>query len=95
MKRSRGKISKKSRALGAATHTLSVSALVSGYKIGDKVAIDIQSKYSGMPHPRYRGRTGQIVGKQGSAYVVRIKDGKMEKELIIPSVHLKPVKEVV
>ncbi|MEM4554401.1 MAG: hypothetical protein QXT25_00945 [Candidatus Anstonellaceae archaeon] len=92
MKRSLGKISKKGRALGASLRKLSVSALVSGYNIGDRVTIDAQVKYSGMPHPRYRGRTGTIVEKRGNAYVVRIRDGKMQKDLIVPPVHLKLVK---
>ncbi|MEM4348264.1 MAG: hypothetical protein QXN37_01710 [Candidatus Anstonellaceae archaeon] len=92
MKRSLGKISKKGRALGASLRKLSVTALVSGYNIGDRVAIDSQVKYSGMPHPRYRGRTGTIVEKRGESYVVRIRDGRMEKDLIIPPVHLRLIK---
>jgi large subunit ribosomal protein L21e len=43
-----------------------------------------------MPHPRYRGRTGRIAATRGKAYVVLVKDGRMEKELVIPPVHLRP-----
>ena len=89
MRRSLGKMSKKSRALGAAARKLTVTGLVSSFSVGDCVAIDPQSKYSGMPHPRYRGRTGTIVDTRGKAYVVRISDGRMKKELAVPPVHLR------
>jgi len=85
-------MSKRSRSLGAAARKLTVPGLISGYEVGQRVSIDPQSKYSGMPHPRYRGRTGNIVEKRGLSYVVLIKDGRMEKELIIPPVHLRIAK---
>ncbi|MEM4633780.1 MAG: hypothetical protein QW275_01360 [Candidatus Anstonellaceae archaeon] len=91
MRRSLGKMSKKSRALGRSKRKLTIPALISGYCVGDIVSIDPQSKYSGMPHPRYRGRTGTIVSQRGKAYLVRIRDGRMDKELIIPPVHLRKV----
>ena len=70
---------------------LTIPGLISGYSIGDCVAIDSQSKYSGMPHPRYRGRTGTIVAQRGKSYVVEISDMKATKQLIIPPVHLQSV----
>jgi len=84
-------MSKRSRALGQAARKLTIPGLISSFKVGQTVAIDSQSKYSGMPHPRYRGKTGTIVETRGKAYVVRIKDMKMTKELIIPPVHLRLV----
>ncbi|MFA4983130.1 MAG: 50S ribosomal protein L21e [Candidatus Micrarchaeia archaeon] len=91
MRRSLGKMSKRSRSLGAAKRKLTVPGLISGYKVGDVVSIDTQSKYSGMPHPRYRGKTGPIIEKRGKAYVVLVKDGRAKKELIVPPVHLRLV----
>jgi large subunit ribosomal protein L21e len=88
MRRSLGKMSKRSRSLGAAKRKLTIPGLISGYSVGDCVSIDSQSKYSGMPHPRYRGRTGIIVAKRGKAYVVEISDMNAKKRLIIPPVHL-------
>ena len=82
-------MSKRSRALGHAKRKLTVPGLVSGYSIGDRVSIDSQSKYSGMPHPRYRGRTGTITDTRGHAYVVKVRDGNMLKELTVPPVHLR------
>ncbi len=91
MRRSLGKMSKRTRSLGAAARKLTVPGLLSSFKVGDCVAIDSQSKYSGMPHPRYRGKTGIITETRGKAYVVSIKDGRMQKNLIIPPVHLRAV----
>jgi large subunit ribosomal protein L21e len=91
MRRSLGKMSKRSRALGQAARKLTIPGLISSFKVGQTVAIDSQSKYSGMPHPRYRGKTGTIIETRGKAYVVRIQDMNMTKKLIIPPVHLKLV----
>ncbi len=95
MRRSLGKMSKRSRALGQAAKKLTVMGLISSFEVGNTVAIDSQSKYSGMPHPRYRGRTGTITQKRGKAYVVRIRDGRAIKDLIIPPVHLRLIAKTV
>ena len=89
MRRSLGKMSKRSRALGAAKRKLTIPGLISSYRIGDSVCIDTQSKYSGAPHPRYRGRTGTITEQRGKSYVVRITDGNALKDLVVPPVHLR------
>jgi len=86
-------MSKRSRSLGQAQRKLTIPGLISAYSIGDCVAIDSQSKYSGMPHPRYRGRTGTIVAQRGKSYVVKISDMKATKELVIPPVHRKLVRK--
>jgi len=91
MRRSLGKMSKKTRALGQSARKLTIPGLVSSFRMGQTVSIDPQSKYSGMPHPRYRGRTGTIIKQRGKAYVVAIRDMNMAKELIIPPVHLRLV----
>ena len=89
MRRSLGKMSKRTRALGEAARKLTIPGLISAYEVGNTVSIDPQSKYSGMPHPRYRGKTGTIVERRGKAYVVEIRDGRAIKDLIIPPVHLR------
>lgn len=43
-------------------------------------------------HPRFNGHTGTVVGKQGSAYKVRINDRGSEKTIISKSAHLRPQK---
>lgn len=89
MRRSLGKMSKRTRALGQSARKLTVPGLISSFKVGQTVSVDPQSKYSGMPHPRYRGKTGTIIAQRGKAYVVEIQDMRMTKELIIPPVHLR------
>ena len=91
MRRSLGKMSKRSRNLGMAQRKLSVAQRVRRYSVGDRVALDHQSQYCGMPHPRYRGRVGTILGIRGQSYEVQITDGDALKILIIPSVHLRLV----
>ena len=60
-------MSKRTRALGHAARKLTVPGLISSFKVGQMVCIDPQSKYSGMPHPRYRGKTGIITETRGNA----------------------------
>lgn len=62
--------------------------MVRRYKVGDSVVLDLQSRYEGMPHPRYRGRVGTILAERGKAYEVAIQDGNARKVLIVGSVHL-------
>jgi len=62
------------------------------YEEGEKVAIVIDpSVHKGMPHPRYHGLTGEIVGKQGRAYIVKIRDRKKIKHLLSYPEHLRKV----
>ena len=59
---------------------------------GTKVAIKIDSAiHKGMPHIRFQGLTGTVVGRQGNAVVVAIMAGNKPKELVVRPEHLKPV----
>jgi large subunit ribosomal protein L21e len=90
VKRSLGKMSKRSRTLGASAKKLSHARLVAKYGVGVMVAITPNPRYNGMPHPRYRGKTGEIIKKRGNAYEVQIRDGNATKVLIASGMHLKP-----
>lgn len=62
------------------------------YKPGDKVYIIINpSVMKGMPHRRYHGKTGTIVGKRGRCYIVQVRMGGKVKTLIVRPEHLRPV----
>ena len=87
VKRSRGDLSSYTRRLKS-KGKLGLTKLLKSFEVGDKVIVNQKPGHPGMPHPRYRGRHGVIVGKQGSAYRVQIKDGKSEKVLISKPVHL-------
>lgn len=89
MRRSLGKMSKRTRLLGMSGRKVTPSELMRKFKLGQLVRIAPQSRYEGMPHPRYRGRIGAVSEIRGNAYVVGIKDGNMVKPLVVPGVHLK------
>ncbi len=91
VKRSKGKVSKHSRLLRRRVRTsYGMTKLVRTFQEGAKVVIAPKSTFggAGMPHPRYRGRLGTVIGRQGSAYVVEIRDGRMTKRLTVTPVHL-------
>ena len=82
----RSKLRKRPRDSGKVT----ISRLLQEFKTGDKVSLSLEpAVQKGMPHPRYFGRIGKIVKKQGAAYIVEIKDGNKIKRLIASAVHLK------
>ncbi len=68
----------------------SISKVMSEFSIGDKVHVTIDpSIQKGMPHPRFQGRTGEIIEERGKAYVVRVKDGSSFKKIVVRPEHLK------
>lgn len=68
---------------------VSISRYFRDFKEGDAVVLKPEpAVQKGMPFPRFHGRNGVITGKQGRCYKVRIKDGKMEKTVLVHPVHL-------
>ena len=90
VKRSLGTLSKHSRLLRRRNRTrTTIGAIMREFREGSKVSIEPKSGFSGMPHPRYRGLTGVVVGKRGVACIVSVEVGNAVKRLIIPPVHLR------
>lgn len=91
MKRSHGKM-RSSRGLAKGHRTRGappVTKYLQEFAVGETVHVAIvASEHNGMPHPRYQGRTGVVLGKQGRAFKVEISDGNSKKVLIVPAVHL-------
>lgn len=57
---------------------------------GEKVLIDIDSSVqSGMPHPRFHGRTAVVNEKRGRSFVIDVKDGGKTKEFAVHPAHLR------
>jgi large subunit ribosomal protein L21e len=54
----------------------------------DLASISINPSYQNIPHPRYQGRTGKIVGSQGRAYYLEIHDGGKTKKILVTPEHL-------
>ncbi len=87
MKRSKGFFSKGTKATKM-QKKLTVNEFVKPFKKGECVVVAIKPYFKGVPHPRYNGKIGEVMGKQGDAYVVKIMDGGKAKELIVNPVHI-------
>jgi large subunit ribosomal protein L21e len=84
--RSRNIMKKSPRDRGMAPITHSFTE----YKEGEKASIVIDpSVHGGQPHIRFQGLTGEVVGRQGRAFVLEVKVGKMRKRLIVNPEHLR------
>jgi large subunit ribosomal protein L21e len=57
------------------------------FKPGSVVHIDFDSRKK-MPHPKFQGRTGIVLAKQGRAFKVKFKDKNKEKVLLLKAEHL-------
>jgi large subunit ribosomal protein L21e len=55
------------------------------------VIVPEPSSHAGMPHPRFKGKIGRIIGKRGKSYIVEITDGNKVKKLIARPEHLKAI----
>lgn len=84
-RKTRDKLSKTVRARGISPVVRAIQEFEPGQKV--HVLID-PSKHKGMPHPRFHGRTGEITGKRGRAFVLKITDGNSVKTLIALPEHL-------
>ncbi|MGB9719382.1 MAG: 50S ribosomal protein L21e [Candidatus Anstonellales archaeon] len=88
MKRPRGALSKGTKKLKK-TKRFTAGDFNKTFKVGDRVAIHPKPYYkSGIPHHRYRGRNGVIIGKRGDAYEVEILDGGKKKHFIVLPLHI-------
>ncbi len=83
--RSHGLFSGRSRHLSrhGKLSTLGLSKLINKFEIGDKVVIAPHGNFSNIPHPRYKGRIGTVVGSRGSAYVVKVTASGPDKITLI------------
>ncbi|MEM3703032.1 MAG: 50S ribosomal protein L21e [Candidatus Bathyarchaeia archaeon] len=63
------------------------------YQLGNSVVIKIDpSVQRGMPHRRYHGKVGTVVGIRGKSYIVSVTQGDAVKEIIVRPEHLEPYK---
>lgn len=69
----------------------SVEKYLIDYNLNDKVDIitDPSQHKRGMPHSRYHGRTGTVIGERGRCYLVEVKLGNSKKTLIVGKEHLR------
>ncbi|MFX0059225.1 MAG: 50S ribosomal protein L21e [Candidatus Hodarchaeota archaeon] len=69
----------------------SIDKYLIDHEIGNKVDIitDSSQHRRGMPHRRFHGMTGTVVGIRGRCYEVRVKLGNSQKTLIVGKEHLR------
>jgi len=60
------------------------------FEVGERVNIVLDpSIHRGMPHSRFHGRTGIVMGNQGRSFVVQIHDGNKIKTVVSRPEHLR------
>jgi len=68
---------------------LKLSRYFQDLKNGDVVSIFIEKSLKpGFPK-RLQGRTGEVVGKKGRCYIIKVNDQAKPKDFIIQPIHLK------
>ena len=82
----RKKLANKPRDRGTSPPQRAIQEFEEGQRVHLKIDPSVQG---GRYHPRFDGRTGKVVGEQGKAYKVRVRDGGTEKTLIVTAAHLK------
>jgi large subunit ribosomal protein L21e len=67
---------------------------VESFETGQKVHLRIDpSVTDGRFHPKFNGKTGEVVGEQGTAYKVEVADGGDTKTLIVKPAHIRAQQE--
>ncbi len=71
---------------------ISIRKYLQKFAKGDRVCLKAEPAIQhGMYFPRFHGKHGVVKGMQGKCYIIGIKDGRKEKELIVHPVHLNKV----
>jgi large subunit ribosomal protein L21e len=70
---------------------ISIRLRLQKFEENDKVSINIDPKYQKIPHPRFHGLTGKVIGSQGRAYCIAIRDGNKKKTILVTPEHLRRV----
>ncbi len=85
--KTRHKLSKRVRDRGLPR----IRRVIQRFREGDMVHIKLDpSIHRGMPHPRFHGLTGAVVGSRGRAYLVKISDHGKKKTIIVCPEHMLP-----
>jgi len=70
----------------------SITKFLQEFRKGQKVIILPEpSSHLGMPHPRFKGKSGKIIEKIGRSYLIEILDGNKVKKIIARPEHLKKI----
>jgi len=68
-----------------------LSRILIDYMPGDRVCIIADPAiHKALPHRRYYGKVGTVVGKRGRAYIVQVRVGSKTKTLFLLPEHMRP-----
>lgn len=70
---------------------VSIRSRLQKFDMDERVSIRINPSCQNIPHPRFNGRTGSVVGAQGRAYFVELADGGKTKRVLVTPEHLRRV----
>ncbi len=66
-----------------------ITRVLQKFELGEKASIRIDSRVpGGQPHNTFNGKTGDVVGRQGKSYLVKIRIGGMHKVVVAHPAHL-------
>jgi large subunit ribosomal protein L21e len=69
-----------------------VNDRLQSFEEGEKALIHVDSSVQeGRPHMRFHGKTAEVTGKRGDAYIVKFDEGGQEKTLQIDPAHLNEI----
>ncbi|MBI4214849.1 50S ribosomal protein L21e [archaeon] len=69
----------------------SVNVMMQQFDAGARVHIHVNpSVHSAMPHRRFDGKTGIVVSRSGTCFMVRVPDMRAQKDVLIHPAHLRP-----
>jgi large subunit ribosomal protein L21e len=67
-----------------------ITRIFQTFEVGEKANINLDpSIHKGVPHVRFHGHTGTIVGMQGKAYLIDVRMGGKMKQIIVRPEHLR------
>ena len=71
---------------------LAITRFLEKFDVGDRVHIDFSTMR--ISHPKFHGLTGEVIGKRGKSYWVKVKDKKSYKKIVVRPEHLKLQKNI-
>jgi large subunit ribosomal protein L21e len=66
-----------------------IRSVLARFNEKERVSIRIDPRHQNIPHPRFNGIVGEVVGSQGRAYYVKISDCGKEKTVLVTPEHLR------
>lgn len=89
-KKAKGKRAKSRHKMKKKGPKVTVNKMLQVIPMDTKVDVHIDSSvHAGLPGLRYKGKTGTVVGKQGTAFLVHLKIGKQDRILVVGPAHLR------